>query len=190
MALLMAQDGKDVIATDLSNDMLEIVQEKAWDQDVRLRIACMDMRDFDMDEAVDAVICLTDSINYILDPSDVQNVFHHCFKALKPKGSFVFDVNSIYKCTELEKGYEETIDDGDFHFKWSATSRDHLITHIIDIVDGDEVIHEVHQEYSLTHETYLTMLSSAGFKDVSFYSDCQSFIEACDHVIYICRKGE
>lgn len=66
IAIRLAKDNKEIYATDLSKDMLEVARLKALDANVNLMLGRVDMTDFKTDKAVDLILCLCDSINYVL----------------------------------------------------------------------------------------------------------------------------
>ena len=51
--------------------------------------------------AIDAAVCLFDSLNYLLEPKDVQSCFRSVFRALNPGGCFVFDVNTRLRLSTI-----------------------------------------------------------------------------------------
>ena len=51
-------------------------------------------------ERFDAVVCLFDSLNYILEPERLQAAFARVFAHLRPGGTFIFDVNTEYALAE------------------------------------------------------------------------------------------
>ncbi|MBO6047255.1 MAG: class I SAM-dependent methyltransferase [Erysipelotrichaceae bacterium] len=188
MSIRFANEGKQVLATDLSSEMLELLQEKAYGL-TNLHVACMDMCDFEIDHAFDAVMILTDGINYILDENDVLKVFKNTFRALKDNGTFLFDINSLYKCQMILKDYHEVIDEDDFHFDWRVkTDGKGTIYHHVVIDDQGDHATEKHIQRTLTNDQYHRLLNEAGFKTVDMYSDFGDYHEDCERIIYLCRK--
>ena len=188
MAIRFALQGKDVLATDLSSEMLEVVYDKSFRQ-FPVRLACMDMCDFDIDDAFDAVMILTDGINYIIDEADILKVFKNSYKALHEDGVLLFDINSLYKCNEILNDYYEIIDEDDFHFEWhSTTDGNGLVTHDVTIADDGETFHEQHIQRTLSNDVYHQLLKSAGFDRIEMYSDFDEYKDECERIIYICRK--
>ena len=114
MAVRLAKLDKRILATDLSDDMLEVARMKAMYHDVHIDFRKVDMCDFETDSVFDLILCLCDSLNYILDQESVYQVFVNAFNSLENQGTFIFDVNSLYKMNVILKEYLEENDDPDY----------------------------------------------------------------------------
>lgn len=189
MTFRLLTEGKDVIATDLSDDMLEVMAEKAEAKGVHLPMFRMDMCDFEIDGEMDAVLCFCDSLNYIIEKKDVLKVFENSHRALKKGGYFVFDVNSLYKCNVILKDYVEENADDDFSFHWDVKSDGHgdIVHHvIIEDKENNETVDEIHHQRSYALEDYTELLKQAGFSHVDVYSDFGPYQEKCERLIFVC----
>lgn len=191
MAIRLAKEDTLVYATDLSTDMLEVARINALQENVSLLLGRVDMSDFSVDTTVDLVLCLCDSINYILDIEGVENTFINSFKALRSGGTFIFDVDSLYKMHTILKDYKEESDDEEFYFQWTVTQIAHgKISHQIKIIDkiNDDHIEEVHVQQTYEKEVYITLLEKVGFKNIQLYSDFGKYQEKCERIIFVCNK--
>ncbi len=99
LALMLADDGWDVLGIDAATAMLQEAQRKArrsagLQRSVRFRRA--DMRDWQVDTPVDVVSCCFDSLNYLLDLADIEATFRAVHAALRPQGLWLFDMNTPY----------------------------------------------------------------------------------------------
>lgn len=191
IAVRLAKRKKEVYATDLSKDMLEVARMKASRQNVELMLGRIDMRDFIVDQKLDLVLCLCDSLNYIIERDEVKKIFVNCFNAIKDDGCFIFDVDSIYKMENILKDYLEENDDPDFYFKWKVDSLGYgHVVHHVEIIDKieNEHVSEEHIQKTLTVDEYKNMLLEVGFKDIEIYSDFGEYHDDCERVIFVCRK--
>ena len=59
------------------------------------------MREFELYGTVRAVVSICDSMNYILEPEELVQVFRLVNNYLDPGGIFIFDLNTEYKYKEL-----------------------------------------------------------------------------------------
>ena len=191
IAIRLANDNKNVYATDLSKDMLEVARLKAMEANVNLMLGRVDMSDFKTDIAVDLVLCLCDSINYVLSRKKVKQTFKNIYEALKYNGTFIFDVDSLYKMDEILDGYFEEEDADDFYFKWEAKKTAFgKIEHLIEIIDkeNNEHIKEIHHQQTYSIETYYEMLQQAGFMEIEYYGEFEKYHDKSQRIIFVCRK--
>ena len=116
MTELLAARGFDMIGVDCSEDMLEIALEKRMASGRDILYLQQDMRDLELYGTVRAVVCLCDSINYLLDVQDLETVFRLVNNYLDPGGIFIFDLNTEYKYRELlaDRTIAENRDEGSF----------------------------------------------------------------------------
>lgn len=97
---LLAKHGYDMIGVDLSSEMLEIARQKE-ETDSGILYLNQDMREFELYGTVRAVVSICDSMNYLLEESDILQVLSLVKNYLDPGGVFLFDMNTIYKYKEL-----------------------------------------------------------------------------------------
>ncbi len=191
IAIRLAKDDKLVTATDLSSDMLEVTKQKAMYEDVTLFLQKVDMSDFSTSHQVDLVLCLCDSLNYLLDENQVIQTFHNVYESLKDDGTFIFDSDSLYKMNVILNDYKEDQEDDEFCFQWHVKHLgDGYVHHHLYIEDKieKEVVKEEHYQKAYSVETYLRWLKEVGFHDISYYSDFDSYQEECERIIFVCRK--
>ena len=97
MTELLAKAGYDMIGADNAEEMLEIAMEKRDKSGHDILYLLQDMREFELYGTVRAVISVCDSVNYITEPEELQEVFRLVNNYLDPKGVFIFDFNTRYK---------------------------------------------------------------------------------------------
>ena len=116
LAQVLNQRGYDVTGVDGSEDMLRFARENAPDSEFILA----DVRTMTVPAQYDAAFSTFDSLNHILEWSDLAEAFRRVCVALKSGGVFVFDMN-------LDAGYQarwngssgQTADDHAFVQSWS-----------------------------------------------------------------------
>lgn len=181
LAIEFAKQGFDVVATDLSEEMLNIVDYRAKEEEVELEIAIYDMLD-PIDFEFDVIIASMDVINHLSDLEDVEFGFTNIYNSLLDNGVFVFDVLSV-EFIDAFDGYVE--DDEDYHFHWESHKGDkeHSIVHTITINVEDRT--EEVKIYEQTHEmkSYENILYKVGFKILEKK-------ELPERTIYVVQKSE
>ena len=193
IAIRLSKRDKAVYATDLSDDMLEVARLKAMRENVSLMLKRVDMTDFSVNQGVDLILCLCDSINYVLDIDDVFKTFKNVYNSLDDQGCFIFDIDSLYKTDVILNDYLEQENDVDFSFYWKVDLIESgYVHHTVKIEDKAEndYVEEEHYQKTYDHHIYLDLLNKAGFKNIKLYSDFNEFNEKCERIIFVCYKGE
>lgn len=94
---LLARKGYDMIGVDYSAEMLEAALEKREESGSDILYLNQDMREFELYGTVKAVVCVCDSLNYLLEEDDIEETFRLVNNYLDPEGLFIFDFNTVYK---------------------------------------------------------------------------------------------
>ncbi len=93
-AVALARRGIRMFAVDASATMCRLAREKARRAGVSVRVLHADMRSFRLPEPVDLVTCEFDALNHVPRRQDLDRVARSVARALRPGGSFFFDVNT------------------------------------------------------------------------------------------------
>lgn len=162
--------GFDMIGIDNSEDMLGIAMEKRQESGSEILYLNQDMRELELYSTVGTVVSVCDSLNYILEDEELEQVFGLVHNYLYPGGLFIFDFNTDYK-------YREIIGDGtiaenreDCSFIWeneydeeSGINEYDLTFYVKDESGKYERFEETHYQKGYTPEAIGKMLSEAGF---------------------------
>ena len=172
------QRGYDIVASDISEKMLEIAQQEARRQGIGITFIRQDMRSIKSGNPVDAVISTCDGVNYI-DRAGVQLFAEAAYRALKPGGVLLFDISTRHKLKDVMDG-EFYYDDGDdATCLWNCEyndSRDALVMDVTLFVRRGalyERMTEQHVQYAHTEEALCSVLIDAGFSRIDTF-DCFS----------------
>ncbi|SDB21190.1 class I SAM-dependent DNA methyltransferase [Eubacterium oxidoreducens] len=101
MTRMLELAGYDMIGIDLSQDMLWEARQHQIEEGSNILYLQQDMREFELYGTVRAIICICDSINYILKEEELVKVFSLVNNYLDPQGLFVFDFNTVYKYEQI-----------------------------------------------------------------------------------------
>lgn len=83
--------GLEVVALDISADMLEQARTKLGSRANEVRFVCQDMRELSLEEQFDTIIIPYCSLMYIHNDEDRLKVFQRCHDHLRAGGKFAFD---------------------------------------------------------------------------------------------------
>ena len=97
----LAGYGYDMIGVDNSEEMLELAMEKKTESGYDILYLLQDVRGFELYGTVRAVVSVCDSVNYITEPDELEEVFRLVNNYLDPKGIFLFDFNTVHKYRDV-----------------------------------------------------------------------------------------
>lgn len=171
--------GFEVVANDISCDMLNIAREKLSSYGDKVILLCQDMCELDLFGTVDAAVCSLDSVNHLIYEEDVETAFDSIGMFIRPGGLFVFDVNSVYKHREVLSDktfvYE---DEEDTFLTWQNSECDDedVVEMYIDIFSKNEDGLYARQTDFITERAYSedflrNTLENNGFRVIGVYGD-------------------
>ncbi|MEG0547687.1 MAG: class I SAM-dependent methyltransferase [Coprobacillus sp.] len=191
IAIRLAKDNKSVMATDLSMDMLEVTKQKIMIENVNILLQRVDMSDFSTSVQVDLILCLCDSLNYLIDKKLIKQTFSNVFSSLKENGNFIFDVHSLYKTDTILNNYSENEVDEEFAFDWNVELIEsgyiHHHVYIEDKIEHEKV-EEDHYQKTYSINEYIDLLREVGFINIEYFGDFKEYHDNCERVIFVCRK--
>ncbi|AZR74870.1 hypothetical protein BBF96_08220 [Anoxybacter fermentans] len=175
MTLLLAKRGYKMLGIDGSKEMVKVAQKKAEQKKLDVSFSQGDFRTFQLKEPVDLVISLYDSLNYLLTEEDLELTFKQVNKALNPYAYFIFDMNTVWRLTNIEEGNSMFEGDGYYCF-W----RDEVdkagpywkvyLTFFIENPDGSMWRKdEIHVERAYPITTISKLLVKTGFRVEQVY---------------------
>lgn len=177
MTELLAEAGYDMIGIDNSEEMLEIAMEKRAASGFDILYLLQDMREFELYGTVKAIVSICDSVNYITEEEDLEEVFRLVNNYLDPKGVFIFDFNTVYKYQEILGDQTIAEDREDCSFIWNnyyyEDERINEYELSLFIREGDS---ELYRKYQETHfqkaydlKTIQRLIKKSGLEYITAY---------------------
>lgn len=190
---LLTDKDYDVIGIDKSFEMLMEARDKLPTN----LFLNQDMTEFELYGTVDSIVCLCDSLNYLLEERDVLKTFKLCNNYLNPKGLLIFDINTKYKFeNELSTNtFGGNYDD--FSYIWeNYYDKDKLIneyqtTFFIKEENGlYEKYEEVHYERCYEIETIKNLIEQSGLKLEGVFDENLFDTPKADsqRIYFVCRE--
>ena len=174
MTELLAQKGYDMIGVDMSDQMLGIAMEKKEQSGNNILYLQQDMREFELYGTVRAVVCVCDSVNYLLEEEDLLETFELVNNYLYPEGLFIFDFNTVYKYAEVigDTTIAENREDCSFIWENYYEEEDQINEYDLTIFVREEddryrKFTETHYQRGYTFETMKALVEEAGLRFVS-----------------------
>ena len=176
IAVLLAEQGLQVTAVDLSEEMLCEAQQKAGE--LPITFVCQPLQCLHLPRGVDLAVCGLDSMDYITDPKDCQEAIRRIYRVLNPGGIFIFDVNTPEKLRGMD-GQVFLDEDDDVYCVWRGEfdEETNICTYGMDLFQRSGNVwrrsFEEHQEYAYSAEQLVGYLKQAGFTQIGVYGDRQ-----------------
>lgn len=176
MSLLLAERGYELIGVDFSPEMLAVAAEKSLQSSgIRPMFLCQAMDQLDLYGTIDACVCLLDSINHIIHPTELKRALQRVELFLEPGGLFAFDIHTPKHLKQLDGGvFLDETEDAYCIWRTDYSSRRQICTYAMDVFlqknDGLwQREREIHEEYAYTPEELTQYLQEAGFIDIRQY---------------------
>ena len=177
MTEILAQSGYDMIGVDNAEEMLEIAIEKRMKSGLDILYLQQDMREFELYGTVKAIVSVCDSVNYILEEEELEEVFRLVNNYLDPGGVFIFDFNTVYKYREILGDQTIAENREECSFIWdNYYYEDERINEYelsLFIREGDS---ELYRKYQETHfqkaydlETMKRLITQSGLEYITAY---------------------
>lgn len=193
LALRLAALGYDLVCMDASPDMVAVARKKFRSADRAARFLAGSMTRIPLSRRFDAVICIYDSINYLIDPADVRRAAAEAAEALDNGGLFVFDVCTVKNSEMFFRDGSVREDLGEFVYE--RTCRYHPVTRIQEnrfvVSRGEKVIgRESHRQKIYRLDEIGRLPDRALFREVGRFDDT-SFLpgtEQSERVHFVFRR--
>ena len=177
MTEILAQSGYDMIGVDNAEEMLEIAIEKRMKSGLDILYLQQDMREFELYGTVKAIVSVCDSVNYILEEEELEEVFRLVNNYLDPGGVFIFDFNTVYKYREILGDQTIAENREECSFIWDnyyyEEERINEYELSLFILEGDS---ELYRKYQETHfqkaydlETMKRLITQSGLEYITAY---------------------
>jgi SAM-dependent methyltransferase len=176
-AVAMARRGITVTGIDQSPEMLALARAAADRSGVRIHWIEQDMRDLRLPEPVDAATCLYDSLNYLVDEGELRHAMAAVAGSLRPKGLFLFDMNTVRGLATRWGNLVWIIQDADDAFEADQSEFDYdtgiatlRVNAFLRRNDLFERVREIHRERGYPIPALDAAVESAGFEILGRWS--------------------
>lgn len=169
---MLKEAGYDMIGIDYSEEMLSIARQKEEETKNKKSILYLqqDMREFELYGTVKAIVCVCDSINYLLEDEDVIKTFQLVNNYLDPKGLFIMDFNTVYKYSMVigDTTIAENRDNCSFIWENYYHEKEHINEYDLTIFTKKEELYrksvETHYQRGYTVEEMTSFIKRSGLE--------------------------
>lgn len=154
---------------DISQEMLKQARQKL----PRAHIFVADMRSFNLPEKFDLIICVHDTINYLLSYKELLSTFLNAARHLKPSGLFFVDAATPYN---VKKNFHRKVFKGSFNgiqYIWNNfyDEESRIIKSELTFCKKGGNFVEVHLQKIFKLKEIKKALKEAGFSKIKVYAD-------------------
>lgn len=194
----MARRGYDMIGIDISEDMLNVAVPKAKEMDLDILYLHQDMTEFELYGTVDVILCLMDSVNYILQEKELIKMFKLVRNYLNPGGLFIFDTNSYYKLKKILGNNTFVVDENEIFYVWENNFNkkteicEFYLTFFVKEGEKYSRVDEIHQERAYSISTIKECLKEAGLEFLDAYEQFtfNKPLENSERVFFIAKRSD
>ncbi|MCI3923192.1 class I SAM-dependent methyltransferase [Paenibacillus sp. TRM 82003] len=184
IAIPLAQAGLAVTGVDLSADMIGVARQKEASMRAELSIPGSldwqvgDMREWSPELPFDGVVSLCDCLNYLTSEADLLRAFRRAFDALRPGGTFLFDMHHANQLEEYMAHEPFCLEEEEVSYIWTCALDEDTstITHRLafflqEVGDCHVKTVETHRQRAYSEETVRRLLREAGFGEIESFAD-------------------
>lgn len=177
LSLELARRGYEMIASDISPEMLQAAQAKCAGLDCPPVFICQDMCELDLYGTVDGCVCALDSLNYLTDLRRLRQAFKRMALFMNPGGLLIFDVKTPRMFQRLDGVSAVWEEEGLFAaWQYGYDRRSMQAVHTVDLFERqkDNVYKrygETHYQRAYTREKLEALLEDCGFQLRGVYQD-------------------
>lgn len=180
ITLRLARKGYNIIASDLSEDMLMQTRKKMQKAGFHFPVIQQDMCSVSLHKPVDAIISACDGVNYLA--ASPKLFFLSAYAALKPGGILLFDISSKNKLSVAlnNTSFSETGEDWAYICDCEYSDQDSVLNMFLTCFVKENSLYrrfeEQHIQQAYSNDEIVLMLEQANFKTVHCYK-CFSTLE-------------
>lgn len=169
------REGYKLTCFDLSDDMLSVAENRLRAYSNK-ELLCYDMVEFKHKNSYDLIMSNCDSLNYIIDKSDLLKTFKNTCDNLRDDGIFIFDINSPYKLRHVLGNNIFIEDREDIFYTWEnfLYEDERLVEFFLSFFvreaeNSYRRFDEEHIERIYEIDEIISLLEEAGFKNIEYY---------------------
>lgn len=176
----MASKGYELWGVDISEEMLAVAESKARKQKRNIRFLHQDMADLSLNRSFEAVLCMCDGVNYMIEEEGLLQYLGAAYEVLTPGGLFIFDVSSEYKLSAILGNNTLFQEKDDFCYIWenSYYEEEQLLEMHLNFFIPQEGLYkraeEHHVQRAYKEEQLIDLLQEAGFKNIQVFDDLKT----------------
>lgn len=196
---LLAGEGYRMTGVDIARDMIAEAHRKAVAKGLSIAYFVQDAAELDLPgRRFDLCVSLFDSLNYITDPARLAQAIQRVADHLTRNGLFIFDLNTEFALRNKFFDQNNLASRDALRYHWvsdyfpeTRLCRVRMRFWFREENGVERTFEEIHWQYAYRREEIETMLTEAGFDEITVY---QAYTQrpptrASDRLFYIARKA-
>ncbi|WP_250228414.1 class I SAM-dependent DNA methyltransferase [Anaeropeptidivorans aminofermentans] len=193
---LLHKKGYDMTGIDISEEMLSVARQR--DNSPEILYLQQDMREFELYGTVDSILCLSDGLNYLLEPSEVMAVLRLVKNYLNPGGTFIFDINTEHKFKNIlgEHNFSAAEDNAAYiwenYYDEEEKINEYMMTFFIKDEETGlfERFQEAHYERAYGIDELSQMLTALSFEIKNIYGGYsgEALTDFSERAVFVCKR--
>lgn len=192
----MALKGYNLWGVDISEEMLTIAENKARNKKLNIKFVKQNMTDLELNKSFDAVLCMCDGVNYIIDEEALFKYFRTVYNMMNTKGIFIFDISSSYKLSNILGNNTLFQEKDDYCYIWENNYFEDeellemRLNFFIPQQDMYKRMEEYHVQKAYSEEYLVKLLAESGFQNIKTYDDMKLIKPNCksERIFFAAQK--
>jgi SAM-dependent methyltransferase len=164
-------DNYMITGMDISIPMLQIAKTRAFKN---FTILCGDMTQFSFKKPFDFIFCVHDTVNYLLEETQIEHFFASVNKTMHKGSLFFFDITTPYN---IKQNFDRKVNQyrkGDLFIEWSNSykKKERRVYSTLEVLKNDGTSEvEQHIQKLYTIDEISKLLIKEGFEIISIFGD-------------------
>ena len=192
-SLYLHNHGYDVTCTDLSLEMLKVAAYKFKENKIPPKLFAADMTSLPLKTEFDAVLCLYDSVNYLINPDDLRKTFQGTCSVIKDCGLFIFDVCTVKNSQMFfsDNSMYENLGEVKYERKCRFRDSENIQENLFIIENNGDRFIEKHSQRIYRLKEITEIISGSQFRILGVFDDFtfNTGTENSERVHFVLQKG-
>jgi glycine/sarcosine N-methyltransferase len=189
MALNLAKEGFNVIATEPEETMAKQIKEKAGNHSITVLTKTM-QQIAEVEETFDGIYCIGNTLVHLNNMEEISEFVQQVYKKLNQAGVFVCQVVNFEKVLEKQVVTFPTIQKETFKFNRRYDLKGEKVLFTTTIETAEQTFSNTTSLYPVTSKQLLPALKNAGFQSVELFGNFEkeSYTLNSAAVIVVAKK--
>lgn len=196
LSLALMQRKSDVIGVDSSAEQLTLARQRLSQAGFYPLLLCQDMTELDLYGTIESAVCTMDSLNHLKGWEEFCLTLSRVALFLEPGGLFLFDMNTVYKHSQVLAEQNFVYDCDSFYCVWQNEycQEHHRVDINLDLFFLEKGRYRREHEYffetDYSSEQILEAVKKAGLSLLAVYDGYEEKMvtDTTQRILYVAQK--